>query len=180
MKLRLTLYFAPLTLLLICSVSSVATARCVNDLTYIIEGNTQPACTWIRESEDIRQELCLEGEVRMKCPITCGLCCVNDPRYAIKLGKGRTEKCSWLDTLTNKGKKRRCGEFSKNQPVKDGCPLACGNCATEVIEKTLSPTRVTDTPTVVVIIQYSVRSQLHSTSCVDRIGIMIYYYDSYF
>ena len=112
-----SLFLAALTLLQIHGVNS---ERCVNSLAYSYDNDVTHTCNWIRDDEDRRQELCLEAEVALSCPISCGQCCQNDFRFKFKLKKSKKEKCNFITNTFKRNKycykkvkKRAKGNWSR-------------------------------------------------------------------
>jgi len=102
-----------------------ANEDCVDNDAYTYGTNIDQTCMWIRKKYQ-RDELCLETDVALNCPIACGYCCENDPKYRIKLDSGAEEKCSWLDIPRKVN--RYCNNYSNGKLVKNGCNKACRHC----------------------------------------------------
>ncbi len=103
---------------------------CKDEETYRHRG--RHSCNSIRKDEHRRRQLCLEHEVRQACPVTCGLCCVDDESYTFRTSaKKGQQHCSFLQqSKTNRLK--YCDRFSNGQMVRRGCRKSCDNCMPKV------------------------------------------------
>jgi len=111
--------------------------RCADSLTYVYEDNESQTCNWIRKGTR-RETLCLEEEVALGCPISCGVCCENNLNYSFTVNTGSVKKCRWL--YANEDRKMDwCEEFSNGRKVKRGCPKVCDACFPKI---TATPTAV--------------------------------------
>jgi Arylsulfatase A and related enzymes len=110
-------------------------------------GNTETAVDCLSlyqtSSEAQRVEFCQMEEVRLNCPLTCGLCCEDDPTFLFPRFNGRYAGCGWLS-----GNQVRidnnCDLLYSGTYVWSACPLTCGRCPAYV---NLSPsTQPSDLP----------------------------------
>jgi len=125
------LYLALLNLFQILNVNA---QQCVDDVDYRY-GTVTQTCSWIRDDENRRQDLCMNKRVALNCPFSCGYCCENDLKYSLNVKSGSSKKCSWL--ANNQYRKDKwCGEFRNGQLVQDGCSEACGVCLQKVTTMT--------------------------------------------
>jgi len=106
-------------------------AECADSVDYVYDRDETHICKWVGDDEDRRQELCLEADVALNCPLSCGYCCENDAAYRFLVNSGDAKKCKWLNDDQNKQNKW-CDEFSNGQLINDGCPKACGTCFAKV------------------------------------------------
>ena len=127
-----SLYFILATLLFthISRCAADDSSVCKNDSTFSFthEGTTR-GCGWIRKlSDDIRQDVCQDNDIRSQCKVSCGICCEDDPDY-FSVIDGVERYCSWF------GKKAirintYCGKkfYLNGAQLRNVCPEACGNC----------------------------------------------------
>ena len=99
-------------------------SNCVNNDSYVNAHNPQATCRWIRWKENRRKEYCKEQEVHDNCPLTCGVCCEDDPSYEFDCDSIKTEHD--LSTYCD-------GDWFKGRAIRDGCPKSCGFCKTFIV-----------------------------------------------
>ena len=128
-------------------------ASCVNNDDYVIttishkEAEQAPmlneySCEKIRFHESLRQNLCRREDVHLNCPISCGLCCFDDPTYVISLSDGSDEPCSYLDQEYLKEK--WCNSVSNGKTVRSACQKSCRVCRAYVsVSPSAAPTATT-------------------------------------
>jgi len=85
--------------------------------------------------EKRRKKLCLYDEIREACPISCGLCCADDPEteFGWSSKKGWTSKtCDWLTANPSKESSRlkKC-DTTKAARI---CLLSCDECREKVVK----------------------------------------------
>ena len=68
--------------------------------------------------------MCKRGDVPGACPISCGLCCGNDPDFTFTARNGKTKDCQWIQNQYNR-RREYCDERKK---VRGACVDACRNC----------------------------------------------------
>ena len=127
---------------------------CLDDPSYTFAGTDKTGmpkdfrCLAIGRKEKLRQDLCVISEVRVACPLTCGLCCEDDPTFLFKVldqndNLGR-QNCAWI-TKPKKTKaieKRRELVCSFLDKVANKCRLACDLCKSPVVSSRYSKQRV--------------------------------------
>lgn len=107
--------------------------NCVEDHQFQIRlGNKEHSCSSIRNREDVRQNLCTNEDVKNACPISCGLCCADDPDYVYNTTSGDSLKCKWISYRDRKD--RFCDRHKNGRFIRDACAESCGNCKTLVKE----------------------------------------------
>jgi len=104
-------------------------SKCADNLSYVYDADDSHTCKWISKDKH-RDRLCLEKQVILACPISCGYCCENNLDYRIVASSG-SKKCSWL-VNNEKRKSEWCEQSSNGQQVKRGCPRVCGACFSKV------------------------------------------------
>ena len=72
-------------------------------------------------------KLCKLDEVRTNCPVTCGLCCEDDPSYTFINDMGIEKTCGWI-TLKDVRKSKYCDKYKSGMLVRVACPKACDYC----------------------------------------------------
>ena len=122
---------------------------CKNDSTFkfIREGTTR-GCGWIRkQSDDIRQGVCQNSDIRSQCKVSCGICCEDDPDYFFVIND-HPRYCPWF------GKKpirinTYCGRKSylNGAQVRNVCPKACNNCPSFISLETNPAFQIGSAPT---------------------------------
>lgn len=96
-------------------------------------------CREIRRDEYKRGKFCKNQNVRNACPVTCGLCCVNDDSYTFLSGSGQTYDCDFLEGSEFR-RLKFCDTSHDGQMVKNACRSACNNCLSRIL-----PYKVTET-----------------------------------
>ena len=64
------------------------------------------SCQWVRNKPVRRQNQCAREEVRVNCPQSCGLCCMDDPFYSFTTNMVKERDRTWLgriDTVERNG-----------------------------------------------------------------------------
>jgi len=124
-------------------------AQCQNDEAFRIFDTSPPkakerSCRNIRLQEARRLLLCKDASVNAACPQTCGTCCSDSTTYIFFTNDGENKTCVWLAAQDESTRGEYCitQAMTANQgrTVRDGCPVACGVCQTEVSSVTGSPT----------------------------------------
>lgn len=112
--------------------SSMPTIVCANDYNYSVAGKpTDANCQWVGETNDRRQEECVKPATFNNCPVTCGVCCEDDPDYNIVTNwEQKDKRCGWIGSQTNRIR-RYCNEINNGALVKSRCHVACNNCFTD-------------------------------------------------
>ena len=91
---------------------------CYNDNNFTVGDKT---CRWIgKANETIRQEHCVQNEVKTHCPQACGSCCKDDRTFAFNF----TKNCNWLHNTIDTFRERQCARAE----VRTFCPVACELC----------------------------------------------------
>eukprot|EP00557_Chaetoceros_sp_GSL56_P001755 CAMPEP_0176487634 /NCGR_PEP_ID=MMETSP0200_2-20121128/6252_1 /TAXON_ID=947934 /ORGANISM="Chaetoceros sp., Strain GSL56" /LENGTH=378 /DNA_ID=CAMNT_0017884507 /DNA_START=436 /DNA_END=1568 /DNA_ORIENTATION=+ len=111
----------------------------ISDVTTITNNNSIGAaqvlmdCWSIHQSssESQRVELCQVEEVHHNCPITCGVCCQDDPNYILLRNNGMYASCDWLSENQSR-KDRYCDTYNSDAWVWSACPLTCSRCKSYV------------------------------------------------
>ena len=80
------------------------------------------------EPERRRVQFCAIEEVRTNCPITCGLCCEDDPTYYFQTHTGVNTNCESLSDLEWFQSKHFCNTLFNGMMVRASCPKACSYC----------------------------------------------------
>jgi len=96
--------------------------ECTNDKSFQLKNNKK--CAWIGNgSEKRRSKHCKNNNVRMSCPVTCGICCEDDPTFTFKINRGVMKGCDWIDE-----KKPKRMEYCKKLYISSSCPIKCDDC----------------------------------------------------
>lgn len=80
-------------------------------------------CLDLKDNEFQRQKFCKLEHVREACPVTCGLCCVDDNRYMFTSHNGKLQSCS----LIQSSETRRL-RYCDLKELKNACRKTCDNC----------------------------------------------------
>jgi len=101
------------------STTLIVAGLCVDDFKY--EGNF--VCATVRSKSEIdRRNLCKQSSViEEKCPVSCSVCCEDDPNLRYN-GK---PVCEVLSSLSDDKRDEYCEEFSQ---VSFHCPVTCNTC----------------------------------------------------
>ena len=130
------------------SITSAGTCR--NNLEWSIsEDGNSFECDDIHFAEERRRvKFCGIEEVRTNCPVTCGLCCEDDPNYLFVNNNGVNTDCEWLVELKWFDRKYFCNTFNNNgMMVRASCAKSCSYCkdyvslAPSAQPSSMSPTR---------------------------------------
>ena len=114
------------TALILLQIRQVYSEACFDNKTYAYGDDETQNCNWLRNQDD-REELCVEEEVFLNCPVSCAVCCEDDPTYTfLSLKKVKEFNCESLDKKVKKEK--YCNLFRNGQMVRNGCPKACSHC----------------------------------------------------
>ena len=76
------------------------------DIFSIFDALDGKSCRWVRNKPVRRQNQCAREEVRVNCPQSCGLCCMDDPFYSFTANMVKERDCTWLgriDTVERNG-----------------------------------------------------------------------------
>lgn len=106
----------------------VVANTCLNNSNFTYNGNDKMTCRWIRWKETRRKSLCIEDDVRINCPQSCGLCCENDTNYSFKYMEFLWLDCAWIQHQSDENRHDICNSFRSGRMVRDGCPRACNFC----------------------------------------------------
>ena len=111
--------------------SSRPTIVCENNYNYSVAGYPSDAdCAWVGSDNDRRRRECQTLETFRNCPVTCGVCCEDDPGYRILTNWQQKEKsCRWIGQQTNRIR-RYCTKQNNGALVSSRCHVACNNCFT--------------------------------------------------
>jgi len=104
-------------------------SQCKNDdwFRYIgLSGEKMHSCKDIGLKENLRVKLCKRDEVKLGCPVSCGLCCEDDDMFFFPLQNGKVKGCSWIGAKEKK--ERYCKMITNGKSIGSACPLTCGNC----------------------------------------------------
>jgi hypothetical protein len=107
---------------------------CYNDMNFTFEGLT---CHTVRVRESKRQKYCQMEAFSNACPISCGVCCVDDQTFQLNSRANINKNCAWIGAKT-KRKKALCDEFRNKKNVRDACPKTCDYC-TEYVPINFEP-----------------------------------------
>ena len=137
---------------------------CRNNLDYtFVTTDTENAIAVIEKTWDCnnlleafeprRVEFCQVAEVHVNCPISCGLCCDDDPNYVIKRHSGlemEFKDCQWLSMESGRNQGLICesnNHDNNGQIVRNGCPKTCGNCKPSAsLAPSMAPSASTEGP----------------------------------
>lgn len=110
----------------------------MNNDNYIYPNTKGLTCRKIRFREDLRRKFCRMDGVRTNCPVSCGLCCNDDPNYNFtnKVPGVVTEvpgviNCELIQK-TESLQLRFCNKYKNGIMVKNACSDTCSNCPLEV------------------------------------------------
>jgi len=113
--------------------SPTISSSCGNNPLFILDENPMKTCFWIGSVEKRRMDLCAAKDIiRENCPVTCGLCCVDDPDFTFPTPNGN-QGCDYLRGAQLFLLMGYCSSINTNT----NCPVACGTCASAV---TVAPT----------------------------------------
>ena len=106
--------------------ATLAPSNCVDDQSFIKNGKS---CSQIRSGD--RDYFCQKVDVRVSCPISCGLCCADNPLYTF--GRNRERTCDWIG-LDIYRKFSLCvpSTFKNGERVVYMCSKTCNTCEYEV------------------------------------------------
>jgi len=126
----------------ICCDPAPATS-CINDDDFRIDDDDDKSCKWVRNQEPRRQRNCKRDDVHNNCPISCGLCCEDDPTYTFDAGESTGERCcAWIAEHPDSRTDTYCDKYISGQMVRNACPKTCGLCKDYVsVEPSSPPTR---------------------------------------
>lgn len=103
---------------------------CIDKNEYRYENKDKQSCKWIRNDESRRQDLCLDIEIVLNCPASCGYCCENDSDYVFLNNMDEDQQCEWISTPTMQ--MEYCSSWQNGQMIRDACPKACDFCQAKV------------------------------------------------
>ena len=106
----------------VCDFTGCTDEVCANDRTYFFK-KAKKTCEWIGRKEARRGKLCKKKSVLAACPMTCGVCCLDDATFTFKF-KGAKD-CAWLSRQKEKRIKNIC---RKKKEVRSNCPITCEAC----------------------------------------------------
>ena len=94
-------------------------------------GNTDKVrnCAWVRNKESQREKFCEFQDIEVHCPISCGICCDDNPFFTFILPDqpdNQRKTCRWISK--NASRKQYCNTFNNGRMVQDACPKACDFC----------------------------------------------------
>jgi len=104
------------------------TFTCVNDDKYKIDNDPIKTCKWVRNKEFRRISYCQREDVNINCPVSCGVCCRDDPTYTLVIDLGKTQDCAWIAKHPNPRANKYCDTYNSGQMVRDACPSVCDFC----------------------------------------------------
>lgn len=94
---------------------------CRDNTEYLLNG--LKSCRYIfNKSQERHTALCENTEVLINCPVTCGVCCADDPTFEYSV-ESSLRSCSSVSTNPTD-----CDLYVNRTRVKFGCPLSCGTC----------------------------------------------------
>lgn len=115
--------------------SQISAQTCQNDDDFCYGcDNGLITCEFIQGNELLRQKLCAADAVRDACPVSCGLCCDDNPTkkfgWASKKKGWIKKKCDWLteDATKTNSRLKKCNETKAGSL----CLLSCNACFDEV------------------------------------------------
>ena len=101
-------------------------ANCVDHKKFKYRRNH--SCSDLRKDEYKRRKFCKMKKVRQKCPVSCGLCCVDDGTYSfLPHEKTKLHTCSMLQ-LSEIKQLRYCDI----RETRESCRSTCNNCFSRV------------------------------------------------
>ena len=126
---------------------------CKNAVTFHVGTDPSHNCSWVGLLEkDSRELLCQQDDqqVLKNCPISCGVCCADDPNFRFTTNTGTTEGCAGLQhrrqeaqgdgvhdapaaasfILLHSLKQYYCEEHVDSKAISYACPLTCDSCHT--------------------------------------------------
>jgi hypothetical protein len=118
---------------------------CMNNDDYYFTDSLSPestniTCNWIRLETERRNEYCQYQAVHVNCPLSCGVCCEDDPSYTFNapFAEGsKTKDCEWVGKKFLRQQKYCSGEVDESDPfveyqggkwIREACPKACNFC----------------------------------------------------
>lgn len=115
--------------------SSKPTIVCENNYDYSVAGKpTEADCNWVGKLNDRRNVECQKPATFRNCPVTCGVCCEDDPNFFILTNRDQSrKKCTWIGKQPNRVR-RYCEENNNGALVKSRCHVACSNCFANKVE----------------------------------------------
>jgi len=95
-------------------------ASCADDTDFTVQGNK--VCEYVRRrTESERLRLCTDNlELQEKCPVSCSICCEDNPNL---LYNG-SPACAQLDSLDDTEQQNICNRFQASF----SCPVTCDTC----------------------------------------------------
>jgi len=108
------------------------TIICVNDDNFRVDGDSTKTCKWVRGKDYRRVVQCKKKDVHINCPVSCGVCCRDDPSYTLVTDGGFTKDCAWIVKQTDPRATKYCDTFNSGQMVRNACPSACSFCKSYV------------------------------------------------
>jgi len=119
-----------------------------NDLFTFNFGGKTIGCRDITANNWRRQKTCLIEQVKSNCPMSCGVCCADDPLYFFPLKWKKKDagrfNCKWISKNEKKYSRRKaanCNRLVDGIRIGSRCPLSCDSCYSEVtIAPTMEPT----------------------------------------
>ena len=133
-------------------ISLTVTGTCVNNDSFRFDGQERKTCHWVRknknDNDERRNTYCKYDDVHINCPLSCGLCCMDDTSYTFVNENGNRKGCGWIANQSFRALKY-CGTIHDGQALHYSCPLACAMCekyvslapsATPTTSPSVSPT----------------------------------------
>jgi len=116
--------------------SSTPSTECSDDANYTSDHIENLNCRELRLNTSLRQEYCTYDEVTKACPVSCGICCDDNPTFTIKIRDGDSTKkigCDWIGKMKAR-RKKYCYNIKKKALVQAACPDACALCPDPIHE----------------------------------------------
>lgn len=118
--------------------------ECWNALGLDYAGDPKHDCEWLARDQFRVDLLCSKREfVREACPVTCGICCEDNPTYTFSTPFG-TQDCAWVASspIAQLG-------YCSNTDIKTYCSKACSNCREykSMVPSTFIKSNLTAAPT---------------------------------
>jgi len=104
--------------------ASPSTFTCSNDAEYRYDNGSKKSCAWLMDKPWLRKRHCAIEEVINACPISCGLCCEDDPSFTFTTSAHKKQDCAWLAEDRAVRESKLCG----NRSIRNNCALTCDNC----------------------------------------------------